>query len=720
MADPSSPENAPATAPQVTLLLAHGVGFCKEIWDPIIRRLREAPLLRDTPTEILAIDLPFHGSKRDESVAPQIKPLSPTSVRVEHPASDWITWAPNEVYEQVEALRRRQDANKQKRTAVIGIGHSMGAASLWQTEATHPGTFDGLLLFEPTYGPNDAATSLKADFLISVVLKREASWPSRDAAVAYFESYRNFAAWDRESLAGYLKGTLVPERNGSEITVLATHPHIEAAMYSGIPVFFPEAHDMEKPKCSIVWLSGSRSRLFATEYFEPMAKEFPQIYRIAAPIPNLSHLMVLESPSESTAKILEELAQMPAYHWNCWVVVTALLALTNGSILKLETVKATNPICVGLEALVQMAHSQCSSRCDPTFSCKSVSAVWNSDVLLMLTTFRTYTTLYMRSQAENISMSSTSDKAGATLLFAHGGGFCKEIWDPITRRLQASPLLKQQNAATRIVMFDFPYHGTKRDESVPAKVNMETPTSPRVIHSGNQWIQWSTEEVYRQVQAIHASAGDGKRAPLIGIGHSMGAVALWNTEVTHPGTFDGLILFEPVYSWDEQEESKSIDFLVSITLNRESKWLSRDAAAAHFDALRNFASWDRESLKSYLQGAVVDNNDGSNLVSLACHPLIECSLYSGRMLSLTDDQLARPKCRAVFQSGERTQLFKHDLFCSLAETYSGIYKVAPPMPKTSHLMVLEDPAEAARRILESLTEFAPFQAQSSQSPHSRL
>uniref|UniRef100_K3X057 AB hydrolase-1 domain-containing protein n=1 Tax=Globisporangium ultimum (strain ATCC 200006 / CBS 805.95 / DAOM BR144) TaxID=431595 RepID=K3X057_GLOUD len=313
MADPSSPESAPATTPQVTLLLVHGAGFCKEIWDPIIYRLRESSLLRDMPTEVLAIDLPFHGNKRDESVAPQIKVLSPTSVRVEHPASGWITWAPNEVYEQVKALRRRQDANKQKRTAVIGIGHSMGAASLWQAETTHPGTFDGLLLFEPTYGPNDAATSLKADFLISVVLRREASWPSRDAAVAYFESYRNFAAWDRESLAGYLKGALVSECEGSETAVLATHPRIEAAMYSGVPVFFPETRDMQKPKCSIVWLSGSRSRLFASEYFEPMAKEFPQIYRIAAPIPNLSHLMILESPSESTAKILKELAQLPVY-----------------------------------------------------------------------------------------------------------------------------------------------------------------------------------------------------------------------------------------------------------------------------------------------------------------------------------------------------------------------------------------------------------------------
>ncbi|KAF1324000.1 Serine protease family s33, partial [Globisporangium splendens] len=317
-------------------------------------------------------------------------------------------------------------------------------------------------------------------------------------------------------------------------------------------------------------------------------------------------------------------------------------------------------------------------------------------------------------------MSSTSAKAGATLLFAHGGGFCKEIWDPITRRLQASPLLKQQNAATRIVTFDFPYHGTKRDESVPTKVVMESPTSPRVIHPANEHIYWSSEEVRRQVQTLRASPGEGERTPLIGIGHSMGAVAMWRTEVMHPGTFDGLILFEPVHGWGVLDEQKSIDFLVSLTMKRESKWPSREAAAAHFDELRNFAAWDRESLKSYLQGALVEDSGGSNSVSLACNPLIECALYSGEVLMFSDNEFARPKCRTVLQSGERTQLFNYKMFCGIAEKYPNIYKVAPPMPKTSHLQVLEDPAESTRRILDNLVEFSPFKDQISEATTSRL
>lgn len=52
----------------------------------------------------------------------------------------------------------------------------------------------------------------------------------------------------------------------------------------------------------------------------------------------------------------------------------------------------------------------------------------------------------------------------------------------------------------------------------------------------------------------------------------MGATAMWNTEVQHPGTFDDLILFEPGFSPKSAAGEAVRDFMVALTLQRESRW----------------------------------------------------------------------------------------------------------------------------------------------------
>ena len=157
-----------------------------------------------------------------------------------------------------------------------------------------------------------------------------------------------------------------------------------------------------------------------------------------------------------------------------------------------------------------------------------------------------------------------------TLLFAHGGGFCKETWEPIIRRLKSSLVLQAGN--TQFVCFDFKYHGSNRDESVAATIDLKDPARPRVYHPAVELTAWTSAQVLQQTRALQSNSVD---TPLIGIGHSMGASALWNVETQYPGTFAGLILFEPVYgnlTSDVINSDAIISFLVSITLRRESSW----------------------------------------------------------------------------------------------------------------------------------------------------
>ncbi|KAG7377601.1 hypothetical protein PHYPSEUDO_011396 [Phytophthora pseudosyringae] len=292
----------------------------------------------------------------------------------------------------------------------------------------------------------------------------------------------------------------------------------------------------------------------------------------------------------------------------------------------------------------------------------------------------------------------------ATLLFAHGGGFCKETWAPIVRRLQASSLL--QAADTQFVSFDFKYHGGNRDESVEAKIDLGNPARPRVHHPATELTAWTSAEVLQQACALK-SKGD-KNTPLIGIGHSMGASAMWNTEAQHPGTFDGLILFEPVYG--NLNSDVVTTFLVSLTLQRESSWPSRASAEDHLRHFKNFAAWDRESLDAYMKGALVEDETTGKTV-LACSPPIEASLYCHKLLSLNDEQLARPKCKIFFHYGSRTKMFLPPVFKELADKWPSIYALEKPIANSSHVVVLEKPAESAQNILDNLQELEPFSEQ---------
>ncbi|KAF1324023.1 Ppr repeat protein, partial [Globisporangium splendens] len=310
---PSTPSIPMASAPSPILLFAHGGGLCKEAWGPIIRRLQDSPLLHRTPTAVSSFDYPYHGSKRDDSIAPRLFFVGPKSPRVVHPVNAWVSINAQETYNVVQQLRQEQKREGGEKRPLIGIGHSMGAISLWLTEINYPGTFDGLILFEPMYGLSAPETEPLVDFLAGMTLRREGKWPSREAALKHFAGFKNLAAWDREALASYLEGGLIEEEDGS--ISLACQPLVEAAIYCGNAGWFsPE--ETTRPKCKISFQGGERSPFYAVDEFEVMRERSPHIYKVGVPMPKCSHAMVMENPELSVQKILEDLSLLPAYAVN--------------------------------------------------------------------------------------------------------------------------------------------------------------------------------------------------------------------------------------------------------------------------------------------------------------------------------------------------------------------------------------------------------------------
>lgn len=105
----------------------------------------------------------------------------------------------------------------------------------------------------------------------------------------------------------------------------------------------------------------------------------------------------------------------------------------------------------------------------------------------------------------------------------------------------------------------------------------------------------------------------------------------------------------------------------------------------------------------------MDEADGS--VSLACQPDVEASMYCATPLKLSDEELVQPKCPIAFHSGERTRMFAWDVFADFEKRFPDIYSVTKPIPKTAHVMVMEDPEASASNILQDLSRLSIFKQQ---------
>lgn len=133
---------------------------------------------------------------------------------------------------------------------------------------------------------------------------------SRSDAEKHFAEFKNFANWDREALASYLKGALVEDADGS--VSLACPPEVEASIYCATLLNLSD-QELARPRCPITFHNGNRTRQFDFDMFAAFEKRFPDIYSVAEPIPNTGHVMVMEDPETSAKNILDDLSRLPLF-----------------------------------------------------------------------------------------------------------------------------------------------------------------------------------------------------------------------------------------------------------------------------------------------------------------------------------------------------------------------------------------------------------------------
>jgi pimeloyl-ACP methyl ester carboxylesterase len=120
---------------------------------------------------------------------------------------------------------------------------------------------------------------------------------------------------------------------------------------------------------------------------------------------------------------------------------------------------------------------------------------------------------------------------------------------------------------------------------------------------------------------------------IIGVGHSLGAVATMKVAYQYPHLFSALVLIEPVFLEPQILNilaAKPLDFedrpLVTRALKRRATWPDRQTAFDHYRAKSVFDRWSDKALWQYINEGFVEVDNGN--LTLAFSREWEAQIYS--------------------------------------------------------------------------------------------
>lgn len=263
-------------SPDALLLLGHATGFCKEVWRPAVAELRELGV----EASALAWDARGHGS----------------SPALESPVT-WWTFGRD-----LAALIAALPGETGFTGDLIGVGHSMGGATVVMAETLSPGSFSGMVLAEPVIMP--PPYTRRPDNPLSVLAaKRRPVFPSVEAAAESYRSKPLFADWRPDAFAGYLEGGFRPHPQG---VALVLPPELESEVFAASAECGIHARmgEVETP----VRLLVSDEHSMLSETMSAISSGFPNI--VTSYLTGSGHLMVMERPDLVAAEVADFLRSL--------------------------------------------------------------------------------------------------------------------------------------------------------------------------------------------------------------------------------------------------------------------------------------------------------------------------------------------------------------------------------------------------------------------------
>ena len=249
------------------------------------------------------------------------------------------------------------------------------------------------------------------------------------------------------------------------------------------------------------------------------------------------------------------------------------------------------------------------------------------------------------------------------IFLAHATGFCKEVWDPFVAGMR-------QGFDGTIVAWDGRGHG-----------GSEAGTPPF------DWWDFATDAL-----AVVESTDVEIR---IGVGHSMGGAALAMAEILRPGTFDGLVLIEPIVF--RPPFGRFDHLLVDIALKRRPGFQSVADARSNFAEKPVFAGWDDRSMDAYVQGGLMEQ-DGEWI--LRCRPEHEAEVFRGGSDHGAYDRLDEIRTPVLLVAGDHSETHDREFMDHLRSRMPDASVTI--VPDTGHFLPMERPGVVADLVTEFL------------------
>lgn len=262
----------PSEGTGAPLVFAHATGFHGRVWDAIIARFPDHP--------VYALDLRGHGLTHGG------------------PVDNWRVLAAD-----VTVFLEQTGI-----TGAIGIGHSMGAHTLLQVAADHPGRFARLVLFDPVilapdfYAPGQPLYTADNPH---PAIRRKRDFASPEAMMERFKDRDPYNLFDARVFEDYCRHGLVPAPSGEGME-LACAPEDEASVYASSrsnPGILEAARQVEIPVLVVRALYTTLNDFKSSPTWPELANVLPQgtdLHR-----PDMTHFHPFQDPADA-ARIIAE------------------------------------------------------------------------------------------------------------------------------------------------------------------------------------------------------------------------------------------------------------------------------------------------------------------------------------------------------------------------------------------------------------------------------